>query len=193
MPDKFKNIIKSFTEKGSATRPDKDQSKKIGVAKEKHKTFSTYGGYGEVYKGKDSSGNKVKESFKTYKNPLNQEQVSVRKRKENGQTVSKEVTRDRYEGMGPMHEPIKEAIGMQNKRMEETEKETKPMSPPSMEKIGGEAGKVGAEKVIEKAGAESNEDKAKRLIENIKKSQSQTEESLKKAEKYKNAMKSAGK
>jgi hypothetical protein len=204
MPNIFKNIIKSFTEKGSATRPDKDQQKKVTpntrtqartVEKEKHKSYSMFGGYGETYKRKDDGGNKVKESYKTYKNPLNQEQVTVRKRKENGRTT-KEVVRDRYEGMGPIQEPLKEAI-----------------SRAAGESVGKATGKAAGEEVSKAAGEpsgkfiggtpaaaptpapkvrydETDEQKKNRLIENIKKSQAETEESLKKAEKYKNAMSS---
>lgn len=176
MPDLIKNIIKSFTEKGSALRPDKDQKKKIRVAKEKHKTFSTYGGYGEVTKGKDASGNKVKESYKTYKNPLNQEQVTVKKRKENGRVVSKEVTRDKYEGMGPMREtmrePMKEAVA----------KAAGEVGPMAADRIKGMIGTPAAApkeapivsyKKPEAEPAEDENKKREEILKNIKKSKQQ--------------------
>lgn len=117
MPDKFKNIIKSFTEKGSALRPIKSSTKntdnttKQQIQKVKEKTYGMYGGGGSVKKTKyiDEYGNKhkVKESTKTYRNPLNDEQVTVSKIKNDGKR-SKEVHRDR--DLEPMREPMKEAV-----------------------------------------------------------------------------------
>jgi hypothetical protein len=120
MPDTIKNIIKSFTEKGSALRPTKSSKKSTtnvpdpASEKVKEKKYSMYGGSGSVKKVKytDKYGNKhkFKESTKTYRNPLNDEQVTVTKTQNDGKR-NKEVRRDR--ASEPMLEPMKEAVKKQ--------------------------------------------------------------------------------
>lgn len=128
MPDLIKNIIKSFTEKGSALRPIKSSTKNTDnttgqkIQKAKEKSFSLYsgggGGAGRVEKTKytDEYGNKHKrkESMKLYRNPLNDEQVTVKKTKMDGKRT-KEVTRERdYDWKDKLpeslREPMKEAV-----------------------------------------------------------------------------------